>query len=121
MARYGARGLEPGLGLNCDNCVAGRAGPDHTFCGPGPDLIIHFAGGDRAGFAQLLRARAWPGPEIIRGDFITDTFCCIAYYDELIAKLASSGYGCRISQHFVGALSYADDITLLSPSRQGLQ
>ena len=43
------------------------------------------------------------------------------YYDELIAKLPSSGYGCRISQHFVGALSYADDITLLSPSLQGLQ
>ena len=43
------------------------------------------------------------------------------YYDELIAKLASSGYGCRIAQHFVGALSYADDITLLSPSLQGLQ
>ena len=31
------------------------------------------------------------------------------YYDELIAKLARSGYGCRISQHCVGALSYADD------------
>ena len=43
------------------------------------------------------------------------------YYDELIAKLASSGYGCRIAGHFVGALSYADDITLLSPSLQGLQ
>ena len=43
------------------------------------------------------------------------------YYDELIAKLARSGYGCRVSQHFVGALSYADDITLLSPSLQGLQ
>ena len=45
----------------------------------------------------------------------------VVYYDELIAKLARSGYGCRISQHFVGALSYADDITLLSPSLQGLQ
>ena len=43
------------------------------------------------------------------------------YYDELIAKLARSGYGCRISQHFVGALSFADDISLLSPSLQGLQ
>ena len=43
------------------------------------------------------------------------------YYDELIAKLARGGYGCRISQHVVGALSYADDITLLSPSLQGLQ
>ena len=43
------------------------------------------------------------------------------YYDELIAKLARSGYGCRIYQHCVGALSYADYITLLSPSLQGLQ
>ena len=33
MARPGARG--PGLGLKYDNCVAGRAGPGHTFCGPG--------------------------------------------------------------------------------------
>ena len=45
----------------------------------------------------------------------------IVIHDELIAKLARSGYGCRISQHFVGALSYADDITLLSPSLQGLK
>ena len=41
MARPGARGLGPGLGLNYDNCVAGRAGPGHSFCGPGPGLIIH--------------------------------------------------------------------------------
>ena len=27
------------------------------------------------------------------------------YYDEFIAKLARSGYGCLISQHVVGALS----------------
>ena len=35
MARPGARGLGPGLGLKYDNCVAGRAGPGHTLCGPG--------------------------------------------------------------------------------------
>ena len=63
MARPGARGLVPGLGLKYDNCVAGRAGPGHTFCGPG--LIIQFAGRSRAGSAQLLRARAGPGPQII--------------------------------------------------------
>ena len=59
-----------------------------------------------------------------RGGNITDIVCYIyyiTYYDELIAKLASSGYECRISQHFVGALSYADDITVLSPSLKGLQ
>ena len=66
-ARPGARGLGPGLGLNYDNCVAGRAGPGHTFlrARPGPGLIIQFAGRARAGSAQLLRARAGPGPQII--------------------------------------------------------
>ena len=75
MARPGARGLVPGLGLKYDNRVAGRAGPGHTFCGPG--LIIQFASRSRAGSAQLLRARsragsaqllrarAGPGPQII--------------------------------------------------------
>ena len=31
-----------------------------------------------------------------------------------------SGYGCHISGNFMGALSYADDITLLCPSLRGL-
>ena len=61
MAR--SRGLGPGLGLKYDNCVAGRGGPGHTFCGPGQGLIIQFVG--RARSAQLLRARAGPGPQII--------------------------------------------------------
>ena len=65
MARHGARGLGPGLGLKYENCVAGRAGPGHTFCGPGPGLIIQFAGRARARSAQLLRARAGPGSQII--------------------------------------------------------
>ena len=67
MARPAACGLGPGLGLKYDNCVAGRAGPGHTFllAGPGPGLIIQFAGRARAGSAQLLRARAGLGPHII--------------------------------------------------------
>ena len=69
MARPGARGLGPGLGLKYDNCVAGRAGPGHTFAGragagPGPGLIIQFAGRARTRSAQLLRARVGPGPQI---------------------------------------------------------
>ena len=67
MARTGVRGLGPGMGLKYDNCVAGRAGP-WTYllrAGPGPGLIIQFAGRARAESAQLLRARAGPGPQII--------------------------------------------------------
>ena len=49
-----------------------------------------------------------------------NTVCCILWRIDR-AKLASSGYGCRIFQHFVGELSYADVITLLSTSLKGLQ
>ena len=35
--------------------------------------------------------------------------------------MSSSRYGCRLSVKFVGALAYADDITLLGPSLHGLQ
>ena len=45
-----------------------RAGPGLDIlllAGPGPGLIIQFAGRARAGSAQLLRARAGPGPQII--------------------------------------------------------
>ena len=37
-----------------------RAGPGHTFCGPGPGLIIQFAGRARA-----CTIAPGPGPEII--------------------------------------------------------
>ena len=43
------------------------------------------------------------------------------YYDEIITRLSSSRYGCRLSGKFVGALAYTDDITLLCPSLHGLQ
>ena len=35
--------------------------------------------------------------------------------------MSSSRYGCRLSGKFVGALAYADDITLFCPSLHGLQ
>ena len=43
------------------------------------------------------------------------------YIDGLFTILQNSGYGCYIGEIFHGAYSYADDITLLSPTRQGLQ
>ena len=42
------------------------------------------------------------------------------YIDNLLIKLKHSGYGCHVDNIFMGALSYADDITLLSPSLHGL-
>ena len=39
------------------------------------------------------------------------------YLDELLNNLRKSGYGCHIGNVFLGALAYADDVTLISPSR----
>ena len=55
-------------GLKWDNCFAGRAGLDILFAGPG--LIIQFAGRAPAGSAQMLRARAGHGSQIISIDMI---------------------------------------------------
>ena len=41
-------------------------------------------------------------------------FC--VYIDNLLVRLSSSGVGCYIGANFVGALAYADDIVLLSPT-----
>ena len=43
------------------------------------------------------------------------------YIDDLLHCLASSGVGCFIGLHFVGALAYADDITLLAPTLTALR
>ena len=42
------------------------------------------------------------------------------YIDILLLYLQRSGLGYHISNTYVGALSYADDITLISPSLYGL-
>ena len=42
------------------------------------------------------------------------------YRDKLFLELYGSGYGCHINNTFVGALCYADDVTLLSHSIRGL-
>ena len=42
------------------------------------------------------------------------------YVDSLLGRLEQSGVGCHIGGHFVGALAYADDVTLVAPSRSGI-
>jgi hypothetical protein len=41
--------------------------------------------------------------------------------DELFDKIITSGLGCRIDQYNYSILGYADDLTLISPSCEGLQ
>ena len=50
------------------------------------------------------------------------TICYIYIYTDIILKrLEESGVGFHMDGHFTGALAYANDITLLSPSVSGLR
>lgn len=55
-----------------------------------------------------------------QGAILSPTLFSI-YVDELFNLLKLSGFGCTINSYFYGAISYADDIVLLCPSREGLQ
>jgi len=43
------------------------------------------------------------------------------YIRDLIASIANSDVGCKLSGHFVNVLAYADDIVLIAPSWKALQ
>ena len=55
-----------------------------------------------------------------QGGILSPTLFSI-YIDDFFDLLKVSGLGCNIRGYFYGAVSYADDIVLLSPSRTGLQ
>ena len=55
-----------------------------------------------------------------QGAILSPVLFCI-YIDILLKELSNQDVGCRIGNTFVGALAYADDVTLLSPSIGGLQ
>ena len=42
------------------------------------------------------------------------------YVDELLGRLSKSGFGCHIGNKFMGAVAYADDITLLAPTKHAM-
>jgi hypothetical protein len=43
------------------------------------------------------------------------------YMDVLLHRLEAEGIGCYIGHYFMGCLCYADDITLMAPTRNALQ
>ena len=43
------------------------------------------------------------------------------YTHGLLHRLRETGVGCHMGAHFTGALAYADDLTLVSPSISGLK
>ena len=55
-----------------------------------------------------------------QGAILSPSLFCV-YLDTLLGKLRDSGVGCHFGGAYFGAFGYADDVTLLSPTRQGLQ
>ena len=55
-----------------------------------------------------------------QGAILSPSLFCV-YLDTLLSHLRDAGVGCHIGGTFLGAFGYADDVTLLAPSRQGLQ
>ena len=55
-----------------------------------------------------------------QGGVISPTlFTC--YIDDMLSKLKSSGLGCHVGSEYVGCISYADDLVLLSPTITSLK
>ena len=55
-----------------------------------------------------------------QGAILSPSLFCV-YLDTLLSRLRDSGVGCHLGGSFYGAFGYADDVTLLAPTRQGLQ
>ena len=55
-----------------------------------------------------------------QGAIISPILFCI-YLDDLLCRLRDSGVGCFVGSIFVGALAYADDLSLLSPTPSGIR
>ena len=55
-----------------------------------------------------------------QGIIISPSLFCV-YLDTLLIRLRDAGVGCHVAGSYSGAFGYADDVTLLAPSRQALQ
>jgi hypothetical protein len=51
---------------------------------------------------------------------VTPILFCI-YIDDLLVSMSQTGVGCYIAGNFVGAIAYADDIVLISPTPLGMR
>ena len=55
-----------------------------------------------------------------QGGILSPDFFSV-YIDDLIMILRATGIGCHIMQRFLACILFADDMTLLSPTRHGMQ
>jgi hypothetical protein len=70
---------------------------------------------------NAVYSRTFPIKNGVRqGGILSPILFCI-YIDKLLLLLARSAVGCHIGKNFLGALAYADDITLIAPSPNAMR
>ena len=58
---------------------------------------------------------------MVSGKVFLSPILFAVYVDSLLGRLGQSGVGCHTGRHFVAALTYAYDVTLVAPSRSGIR
>ena len=66
------------------------------------------------------RSRVFGASNSVKQGGVLSPILFIVYMDELIVTLSKSQLGCHMGPFYAGALGYADDLTLISPSIRGL-
>ncbi len=67
------------------------------------------------------KSKAFSAVNGVRQGGVLSPILFTIYFDEMLSRLRENGIGCKIGTHYVGAVAYADDVTLMCPSRKGLQ
>lgn len=57
----------------------------------------------------------------VRQGAVLSAILYIVYTDELLERLQKIGAGCYVESKYYGAVAYADDLTLISPTLEGLE
>ena len=70
---------------------------------------------------NVCESKPFPVSNGVRQGAIASAVLFSVYLDELLSRFERAGIGCHINGNFYGAFAYADDLTLLSPTIDGLQ
>ncbi len=58
---------------------------------------------------------------VVKQDGVLSPILFVVYIDGILDRLKESGIGCYLSNSYVGAIAFADDIKMLCPTLSGMQ
>ena len=91
---------------------------------PGPVIRLLYDGYKRQRVLSVwngCESKTFPVTNGVRQGAVISAVLFSVYLDELLSRLEEAGIGCHINGNFYGAFAYADDLTLLAPTIDGLK